>query len=83
MPPPLYENLESPPSEDEREIDAVVWWIVSFVSLFQTFHFIPDKALLWLLKFVYVLLKYCGRFSPRVDRIAEKLPKSPYLEINI
>ena len=79
MPPPLYENLESPPSKDEREIDAVVWWIVSFASLFQTFHFIPDKALLWLLKFVYVLLKYCGRFSPRVDRIAEKLSKSPYL----
>lgn len=49
------------------------------MSLFQSLHFIPDRAVSWLIKFLYYLLKYCGRFSPRITQISEALPRSLYL----
>ena len=33
---------------------------------------------MWLIKFIYVLLKYCGRYSATLDRIAQCLPCSSY-----
>jgi len=77
LPPSL--RLDSPPNQEEQEAKAVVWWIVAFVSLFQLLHFILDRAISWLFKFLYVLLKYCGHFSPRIMQIAEALPRSLHL----
>lgn len=50
-----------------------------FISLFQTLHFISDQAISWLVKFLYVLLKYCGRYSPQLNRVADMFPCSLYL----
>lgn len=71
--------LDSPPNQEEQETKAVVWWIVAYVSLFQSLHFIPDRAISWRFKFLYVLLKYCCRFSSRIMQIEEDLPHSLYL----
>ena len=63
IPPPLF--ADSPPRHDEKDVKSVVWWIVLFVSVFQTLHFIPEKAISWLIRFLCVLLKYLAQFSPK------------------
>ena len=50
-----------------------------FISLFQTLHFISDQAITWLVKFLYILLKYCGRYSPQLNQVADMFPRSLYL----
>ena len=55
-----------------------MWWILTFVSLFQTLHFIPEKAISWLIRFLSFLMKFMGKYSPRIMQIAEALPRSTY-----
>lgn len=50
-----------------------------FISLFQTLYFITDQAISWLVKFLYVLLKYCGRYSLQLNCVADMFPRSLYL----
>ena len=64
---------------EDQESKAVVWWVIMFISLFQTLHFISDQAITWLVKFLYVLLKYCGRYSPQLNQVADMFPRSLYL----
>ena len=71
--PPL--PAEEEPGHDV-ECHTVVWWVVVFVSLFQTIHSISDKAISWLLKFIHALLKYCGQFSVKLECIARYMPGS-------
>ena len=78
VPPPLL--CDSPQkSKEDQEMEAVVWWIVAFLSLFQTLHFIPERAMSWLFRFLCTLLKYCNRFTPRIAQIIKLLPSSPYM----
>ena len=49
QPPPSL-LFDSPPTQEEEETKAVVWWIIAFVSLFQSLHFIPERAISWLIK---------------------------------
>ena len=45
-PPPLPPPGPVPATDEDRESRAVVWWIISFVSLIQTLHIhsISDRA---------------------------------------
>ena len=65
---------------DDEECKALVWWIVTFLSLFQTLHFLPDRAIYWLIKFIYTVFKFCGRYSPKLSLIADALPRSLHLK---
>ena len=78
--PPLLPDVPPPAQVTEnKKVEAVIWWIVTFISLFETLHFIPERAVLWLMKFIRVMLKYCGQFSPHIAEVAEKLPQSSYM----
>ena len=66
-------------SPAKAETDPLVWRIVAFVSVFQTLYCISDRAIAWLLKFLAVLLHYCGNLSPRLLRVSQALPSSIYL----
>ena len=50
----------------------------AFLSLFQTLHSIPDRAILWLLRFFAALLKYLGKYSDSIERAAAAFPSSMY-----
>ena len=76
-PSPLPTHLPAAPEDQESK--AVVWWIISFVSLFQTLHCISDRAISWLLLFLCALMKYLKSFSPRIEQICASLPSSIYL----
>ena len=69
----------TPPSPEDKEVSAVVWWIVAFISLFQSLHVISDRAIAWLIKFISILLNYCGHFSLKLKNVARALPRSLYL----
>ena len=56
-----------------------MWWIVAFISLFQSLHVIPDRAIAWLIKLISILLNYCGQFSLKLKNVARALPRSLYL----
>ena len=55
-----------------------VRWIVFLVSFFQSQYSITDRAIAWLLKFLYTLLKFLGYFSTWMYTIADKLPRTIY-----
>jgi hypothetical protein len=77
---PSADSTEAtPPSPEDKEVSAVVWWIVAFISLFQSLHVIPDRAIAWLIKFISILLNYCGQFSLKLKNVARALPRSLYL----
>ena len=66
-------------SEQDKTSISIVWWIMLFINVFQTLHFIPDRAIAWLLKFIYVLLRFLGAYSPIIARASEIFPSTLYL----
>ena len=67
------------PTPKKDNPDAVVWWISLFLCVFCSVHFLPDKALSWLLLFLRTLLRFLGQYSPVIANIALALPTSVYL----
>ena len=74
----LKDDVYGPTPEDPEE-KAIVWWIVAFISLFQTLHVIPDRVIAWLIRFISILLHHCSRFAPKLQNIAVALPQSLHL----
>ena len=74
---------DSPPqSKADSDVKNTVWWIVAFLSLFQTLHFISDKAISWLIRFLCVIIRYLAKISqaPQISRVADELPRSFYMK---
>ena len=67
------------PTQQKDNPDAVVWWITLFLCIFRSVHFLPDKAVAWLLLFLGALLRFLGQYSPVIANIALALPTSVYL----
>ena len=74
----LEDDVYGPTPEDPEE-KAIVRWIVAFISLFQTLHVIPDRAIAWLIRFISILLHHCSRFAPKLQNIVVALPQSLHL----
>ena len=49
-----------PPSAStpQEYSEPLIWWIVAFVSIFQTLHSISDRAISWLLHFIGSIVAY-------------------------
>ena len=73
---PALPDVESPKKENQ---DGVVWWITMFVCIFRSVHFLPDRAVAWLLLFLKGLFNFLGRYSPVISSIAIALPTSIHL----
>ncbi len=72
------EESVSATQERNKELDAVVWWIVAFTSFFQSMHTLSTRATQWLLLFISVLLSYLGKFSEKIAYIARDFPSTIY-----
>ena len=66
------------PQKDCRDA-SVVWWISVFLCVFRSVHFLPDKAIAWLLSFLKGLFLFLGQYSQAIKDIAIALPTSVYL----
>ena len=49
----------------DAEQSAITWWFVVFVCVFQTLHSVPQRAIQWLLGFLYGLLLVLGQYSQK------------------
>ena len=66
------------PLKDHHDI-SVVWWISVFLCVFRSIHFLPDRAIAWLLSFLKGLFLFLGQYSQAIKDIAIALPASVYL----
>ncbi len=81
FPPPQEPSNDSSTLTDEQEdLDSktVIWWIVVFTCVFQTLHSLSERAVYWLLKFLFTLLTVMGRYSEKIARIAAVFPSTVY-----
>ena len=70
-------------SDNENESNMAerrltVRWIIVILSIFQTHFILTAAAMKWLLKFLIALLRYLGKYSPKLTEIADGLPQSLY-----
>ena len=72
--PPL--ELDPEHTQDPTEVDITIWWIVTLLSLFQTQFYVTNRALTWLLNFLFVIFHYLGRYSAIIASLAQKFPQS-------
>ena len=72
-------NLDTTEDELNPEQTSLIWWIMLFVSLFQTLHVIPQRAIGWLLCFFAALLQYLGKYSDFIQKVSAAFPSSVYL----
>ena len=75
--PPQDIQLDATESSSSQK-RLIVKWIVTLVSVFQSRFSITDRAITWLLKFLYTLLIVMGKFSAEIHSIAMALPRSLY-----
>ena len=73
VPPPEVSLLQDSP--EEAELNHIVKWIITLLSVFQTRFFLTNRALNWLLRFLGVLLGYLGRYSPKITELSTRLPR--------
>ena len=73
IPPP---ELDPEPTQDAAEVNLTLWWIVTLLSIFQTQFYVTNRALTWLLNFLFVVFRYLGRYSATIASLAQKFPRS-------
>lgn len=62
--------------EESTEIDNTIRWVITLLSIFQTQFYLTNRALSWLLTFLFVILRFLGRYSNEIARLAHKFPST-------
>ena len=67
--------------EDAEDVEcrAIVWWLVTFTCIYETLHSLSLRAIQWLLLFFATLLSVLGKFSSKIQKIAQAFPSTLYL----
>ena len=74
-PPPLPPPGPVPATDEDRESRALVWWIISFVSLIQTLHTFNLRSCHLKVATISIWL-YLSHHSPNITQISALLPTS-------
>ena len=56
-----------------------MWWLVTFTCIYETLHSLSLRAVQWLLLFFTTLLSVLGKFSSKIQKIAQAFPSTLYL----
>ena len=70
IPPPDVSLVQDSP--EKVELNIVVKWVITLLSVFQTRLFLTNRALL---RFLSILLCFLGSYSPKVAELATRLPR--------
>ena len=62
--------------EESGQADITIRWVVTLLSVFQTQFYLTNRALSWLLTFLFVLFRFLGRYSEKVARLAHQFPST-------
>lgn len=74
----IEEDLEFLELEEQAGIDPHLLWLVHFLALLQKKHFIPDAALILLLRFLTIFFKILSRISPQLVTLSQQFPPTLY-----
>ena len=74
----LEEDLLIFDTEEAPCNNPLLLWLVQFLALLQQRHFLPDAALILLLRFLAILLKILSHLSPQLATFAQQFPSSLY-----
>ena len=73
------ETIEDSTSTSSRSAPhTLTMWLVLFLLRLQSKHYVPDKAIDSLLKFLCTLFSVIGRFSELANEIAGHIPRTSY-----
>ena len=76
--PPPQPLAETATTSANTSISSIVTWISGFLLLLQARHYIPDRAIDALLKFLGVFFYVLGRFCSPMASLARIFPSSLY-----
>ena len=76
----IEQDLESTIYEESSRDTNIplLLWLVHFLALLQKKHFLPDAALVMLLRFLSIFFKVVSRLSPQLITFSEQFPSSLY-----
>ena len=76
----IEQDLESTIYEESSKDSNVplLLWFVHFLALLQKKHFLPDAALVMLLRFLSIFFKVLSQLSPQLVTFSEQFPPSLY-----
>ena len=66
--------------QDFSEVDNAIRRFISLLSVFQTQFYLTNTALFWLLRFLFVVFSFFGRYSAKISEIAHRFPGTYHLE---
>ena len=63
---------------ESADTTRITRWIITLLAIFQSRLFLTNSSLDWFLRFIALLLRYIGKYSPPIAEIAANLPQSMY-----
>ena len=80
----IEEDLDCLNSEENSMINPLLLWFVYFLAfLHKKQHFLPDTALVLLLRFLSVIFKMLSRLSPQIISLINEFPSTLHRFYNI
>ena len=64
--------------DDQSSTDPLLLWLVHFIALLQKRHFLPDAALVLLLRFFAIFINILSGISPQLTSFSQQFPPSLY-----
>ena len=64
--------------EDQSSTDPLLLWLVHFIALLQKRHFLPDAALVLLLRFFAIFFNILSGISPQLTSFSQQFPPGLY-----
>ena len=56
------------------EYNSIIRWVVTLLAVFQSRFYLTTRAFSWLLTFLFVVLRFLGRYSTKVAELALHFP---------
>ena len=67
-------TLPDEPLQESAEYNSIIRWVVTLFAVFLSRFFLTNRAFSWLLTFLFVVLRFLGRYSTKVAELALHFP---------
>ena len=67
-------TLPDEPLQESAEYNSIIRWVVTLLAVFQSRFYLTNRAFSWLLTFLFVVLRFLGRYSTKVAELALHFP---------
>ena len=67
-------TLPDEPLQESAEYNSIIRWVVTLLAVFQSRFYLTNRAFSWLLTFLFVILRFLGRYSTKVAELSLHFP---------